>query len=155
MVGISDRACFCIRGALEMTVLRTLNANHIRLRSTEHASRASQALLGGCAKGAEKASCGGTVVQKGVLESPFLLFPLKVFRCFQGRPYWGREETDSPKTPFWTTVSPHDAFSAPLAHSDLLERCERVLHFMGREVKGEKTIQNASCQMGGRELTGR
>ena len=37
-----------------------------------------------CAKGAEKASCGGT---------------------------------DSPKPPFWTTVSPHDAFSAPLAHS--------------------------------------
>ena len=28
----------------------------------------------GCAKGAEKASCGETVVQKGVLESPFLLF---------------------------------------------------------------------------------
>ena len=25
-------------------------------------------------------------------------------------------ETDSPKTPFWTTVSPHDAFSALLAH---------------------------------------
>ena len=28
------------------------------------------------------------------------------------------KETDSPKTPFWTTVSPHDAFSAPLARSD-------------------------------------
>ena len=27
---------------------------------------------------------------KGILESPFLLFPLKVFRCFQGKPYWGR-----------------------------------------------------------------
>ena len=27
-----------------------------------------------------------------------------------------REETDSPKTACWTTVSPHDAFSAPLAH---------------------------------------
>ena len=35
----------------------------------------------GCAKGAEKASCGERVVQKGVLESPFLLFPLKVFRA--------------------------------------------------------------------------
>ena len=33
----------------------------------------------------------------------------------------GREETDSPKTPFWTTVSPHDTFAAPLAHSDLRE----------------------------------
>ena len=30
----------------------------------------------------------------------------------------GREETDSPKKPFWTTVSPHDAFAAPLARSD-------------------------------------
>ena len=36
----------------------------------------------GCAKGAEKASCGEQVVQKGVLESPFLPCPLKVFRCF-------------------------------------------------------------------------
>ena len=27
-----------------------------------------------------------------------------------------REETDSPKTPFWTTISPHDPFSAPLVH---------------------------------------
>ena len=46
---------------------------------------------------------------------------LKVFRCFQGKPYWAREETDSPKTPFWTTVSPHDAFSAPLARSESRE----------------------------------
>ena len=76
-------------------------------------------MIWGCARRAEKASCGETVVQKGVLESPLLLFPLKVFRCFQGKPYWGREETDSPKTPFWTTVSPHDAFSAPLARSDV------------------------------------
>ena len=74
----------------------------------------------GCAEGVEKASCGETV-QKGVLESPFLLFPLKVFRCFQGKPYWGREETDSPKTPFWTTVSPHDAFSALLARSERMK----------------------------------
>ena len=29
-----------------------------------------------------------------------------------------QRKTDSPKTPFWTAVSPHDAFSAPLAHSD-------------------------------------
>ena len=34
-------------------------------------------------------------------------------------------------------------------------RCERVLHFMGGEVKGETKIQNGSCQMGGREVTGR
>ena len=25
------------------------------------------------------------------------------------------QETDSPKTPFWTTVSPYDPFAAPLA----------------------------------------
>ena len=53
------------------------------------------------------------------LESPFLLCPLKV--CFfktperSWKPYGGRGETDSPKTPFWATVSPHDAFAAPLA----------------------------------------
>ena len=38
------------------------------------------------AKRAEKASCGETVVQKGVLESPFLLCQLKVFRCFKIKP---------------------------------------------------------------------
>ena len=38
------------------------------------------------------------------LESPFPLCPLKVFMCFKRKPQGGREETDSPKTPFWTTV---------------------------------------------------
>ena len=55
------------------------------------------------------------------LESPFLLCPLRFsghFRCFKSKPEGGREETDSPQTPFWTTVSPHDAFAAPLAHSE-------------------------------------
>ena len=37
-----------------------------------------------------------------------------------------RRKTDSPKTPFWTTVSPHDAFSAPLARSEL--SCELAVH---------------------------
>ena len=37
----------------------------------------------GCARGAAKASCGETVIQNGVLESPFLLCPLTVFRTFQ------------------------------------------------------------------------
>ena len=68
------------------------------------------------AKGAAKASCGETVVQKGVSgESvsslPPLRFALKTHENLKG----GREETDSPKTPFWATVSPHDAFAAPLA----------------------------------------
>ena len=55
--------------------------------------------LRGLAEGAKKASCGENVVQKGVLESPFLLFPLEVFRCFQGKPYWGREERTLQKHP--------------------------------------------------------
>ena len=37
------------------------------------------------------------------------------------RPKGGREETGSPKRPFWTTLSPHDAFSAPLARSESFE----------------------------------
>ena len=41
------------------------------------------------------------------------------FRCLKSKPQAGREETDSPKTPFWTTVSPHDAFAAPLARSEI------------------------------------
>ena len=35
-----------------------------------------------------------------------------------------------------------------------LGRCERVLNFMGRDGKGRQKTQNASCQMGGREVTG-
>ena len=39
-------------------------------------------------------------------------------RYFKSKPQGGREETDSPKTPFWTTVSPHDPFAAPLANPE-------------------------------------
>ena len=79
--------------------------------------------LWGRAKGAAKASCGETVVQKGVFgESVSFFAPLKVFRTIssvlRANLKWGREETDSPKTPFWTTVSPHDAFAAPLARPE-------------------------------------
>ena len=43
----------------------------------------------GCAKGAEEASCREKRSSKKVfLESPFRLCPLKVFRCFKGKP-WG------------------------------------------------------------------
>ena len=102
------------------------------------------------AKGATKASCGETVVQKGVFG----------------------ESVSSPKTPFWTTVSPHDAFAAPLAHS---ESSSIIIHhhhhqssssgagwwgvargssvWRGSRSLREITIQNASCQMGGREVT--
>ena len=41
-------------------------------------------LFSGRAKGAAKGSCAETVVQKGVLESPFLLCPLKVFKDLSG-----------------------------------------------------------------------
>ena len=52
------------------------------------------------AKGVEKALCGETVVQKGVFGEPVLFSAPIRFAL---------------KTPeFWTTVSPHDAFSAPL-----------------------------------------
>ena len=34
------------------------------------------------------------------LENPVLLCPLKAFRRFKGKSSGGREETDSPKTPF-------------------------------------------------------
>ena len=34
------------------------------------------------------------------LESPFLLFPLKLFKCFKGKPYGGREERTLQKHPF-------------------------------------------------------
>ena len=100
---------------------RVLETTHCLLSCTLHVTLK---MLSHCNMGVRQRSGegvvrrNGTVVQKGVLESPFLLFPLKVFRCYQGKPYWGREETDSPKTPFWTTVSPHDAFSASLAPSD-------------------------------------
>ena len=69
-----------------------------------------------------KASCGETVVQKGVFgESRFFSAPLSFSLKTPERsskPLRSREETDSPKTPFWTTVSPHDPFAAPLTHSE-------------------------------------
>ena len=50
------------------------------------------------------------------LESPFLLRPLKVCSALNSpENLEGAEETDSPKIPFRTTVSLHDAFAAPLA----------------------------------------
>ena len=69
----------------------------------------------GCAKEAEKASCGETVVQKGV---HFFSAPLR-FALKQLKSLRGQRGNGLPKTPFWMTVSPHDAFSAPLARSEL------------------------------------
>ena len=52
--------------------------------------------------GVRQRSGEGVVRENGrpkrcLLESLFLLFPLTVFRCFKGKPYWGRQETNSPK----------------------------------------------------------
>ena len=55
----------------------------------------------------------------------FLSAPLRFSGVLRANLKGGREETDSPKTPFWTTVSPHDAFAAPLARSDQFQK-ERV-----------------------------
>ena len=49
------------------------------------------------------------------LESPFLLCPSKV--CPEHlQSFCGKRRNGLSKTPFWTTISPHDTFSAPLAH---------------------------------------
>ena len=51
--------------------------------------------------------------------SALLRFPLKTSER-SWKPCGSREETDSPKTPFWTTVSPHDPFAAPLARPQIV-----------------------------------
>ena len=47
---------------------------------------------------------------------------------------------DSPKTPFWTTVSPHDPFAAPLARPDIFgtARCHRAFLKGGDLNPGER-----------------
>ena len=66
------------------------------------------------AKGAEKASCGETVVQIGVFgESVFSSAPL---RFALKTPENLRIHGDTIFA-LWTIVSLHDAFSAPLAHT--------------------------------------
>ena len=81
------------------------------------------ALWWGCAKGAEKASCRETVVQNAKMDSNSFSINSKVCKCFKSKSNLkgSEKKTDSPKTPFWRTVSPHDAFSAPLARSELLQ----------------------------------
>ena len=50
----------------------------------------------------------------------FLSAPLRFSCVLRANLKGGKAETDAPKTPFWTTVSPHDAFAAPLARSETL-----------------------------------
>ena len=47
----------------------------------------------------------------------FLSAPLRFACVLRANLKGGREETDSSKPPFWTTISPHDTFAAPLARS--------------------------------------
>ena len=72
------------------------------------------------------------------LESPFLLCSPKVFLKHLKGPenFKGAEETDSPKAPFWTTVSPHDPFAAPLARP-------QIWHLSDNCVIPYETRQNA------------
>ena len=58
------------------------------------------------------------VVQNAKLDSNMFSIKSKFFRCFHSEPEGAEKRTDSPKAPFRTTVSPHDAFSAPLARSE-------------------------------------
>ena len=86
------------------------------------------ALFWGRAKGAANGVVRRNGCPKGCFwRVRFLPAPLRFsgpFRCFKRKPYGGREETDSPKTPFWTTVSPHDPFAAPLARPDFSHKNE-------------------------------
>ena len=84
----------------------------------------------GRAKGAAKGSCGETVVQKGVLESPFLLCPLKVFssKHLKGLETLREQRRNGlSKTPFWTTVSPQDPFAASFGAPPALPWVSKVL----------------------------
>ena len=68
-----------------------------------------------CAKGAEKAWCGETVVQKSIFEESVSSLPplgliLKHLKTLRG--------AEKKRTLQKTTIFPHDAFSAPLVRSD-------------------------------------
>ena len=92
-----------------------LSIGSMTTNSRKHLSEISTM---GCAKEAEKASCGEMVVQKGALDSNMFSINSKVFRCFRVETVRGREKKQTlQKHPFWTTVFPHDAFSASLAQT--------------------------------------
>ena len=44
--------------------------------------------------------------------------PLSLSNVLRANLKRAEKKTNSPNTSFWTTVSPHDAFSAPLARSE-------------------------------------
>ena len=57
----------------------------------------SLSLVWGRTKGAEKASCGETVVRNAKMDSKFFPMSSKAFRCLKSKP---QKKTDSPITPF-------------------------------------------------------
>ena len=97
--------------------------------TTSRSNKSKRARAGICTWGAlkERRRCRAEkrLSKRVFLESPFSLCPLKVFRCFESKPTGGREETESPQTSFWTTVSPHDTFAAPWALSGCMTACHR------------------------------
>ena len=61
---------------------------------------------------------GETVVQSAKTEGQISQLILRFSGVFRASLKGAEKKTDSPETPFWTTVSPHDSFSAPLPRSD-------------------------------------
>ena len=59
------------------------------------------------------------VVQNAKMDSSTLSVNSKGSGVLRPNLKGAEKKADSPKTPFWTTISPHDAFSAPLACSGL------------------------------------
>ena len=68
------------------------------------------------------------------LESPFLLCSLKTLENLNG----GQRRNGLSKTPFWTTISPHDAFSAPLADPQIKWTTDFVEICQGKETHPKK-----------------
>ena len=88
-------------------------------RSSEHLPESGQGLIiqaniRARAKGAEKASCGEIVVQKGVLESLFSSLPPQVLLLKRLKTLELMKTFLLSAVAFWMTVSPHDTVSAPL-----------------------------------------
>ena len=67
----------------------------------------------------------GVRQRSGELESPFLLCPFRFSDVLMRNLKGSEKKRTLPTTPFLTTVSPHDAFSAPLARSDFLVNFQR------------------------------
>ena len=77
------------------------------------------------------------------LESPLRLCPLKASSVLRANLKGGREEPDSPKTHYWTTVSPHNAFSAPLARSDRRKKATTLAAIVTYSFPGGWTMVEA------------